>query len=193
MKLAPYDELNVIKERVLGTFASGLLDTREKRSEIGDILFEYLTWAYIYGVQDANESFGTDILSDGVQMVDAIYKQIDGKDFRDRIDQYVTDDGIDVNGVLRIAETEMTRDYNTGVYDTGKNIESATGRKVGKTWLTMKDQRVRETHDFLENVTVGLDEMFTTSDGDSAKCPGDFEKVENNAMCRCRIWIHPLD
>lgn len=193
MRYAPYDELNVIRERVSGTMSSGLLNVREKRNEIGDIVFEYLTWAYLYGVEDANEAFGTDILSEPLQMVDTIYKPIAGQDFRDRIDQYVNDDGtFDAEGILNVAETEMTRDYNTGVYDTGKSIESSTGRKVGKRWITMVDSRVRDTHKFLHGVVVGVDESFVTTDGDSAMAPGGFEKAENNVGCRCYIELSPL-
>ena len=192
MRYAPYDELNVIRERVSGTMSSGLLNVQEKRNEIGDIVFEYLTWAYLYGVEDANEAFGTDILSEPLQMVDTIYKTIDGQDFRDRIDKYVTEDGADIDSIVRIAETEMTRDYNTGVYDAGKSIESATGMKVGKKWITMMDGRVRDTHDFLHGVVVGIDEAFTTFDGDSAMAPGGFELPENNINCRCFITLSHL-
>jgi len=84
--------------------------------------------------------------------------------------------------ILRIAETEMTRIGN----------ESALGAAVkagatSKTWLTQLDDRVRDTHTYLESVTVPIDARFYTYDGDSAQAPGLFSKAENNVGCRCEL------
>ena len=51
----------------------------------------------------------------------------------------------------------------------------------------MRDDKVRETHDYLEGVEVDLASEFVTFDGDSAKFPGDFSRAENNVNCRCVI------
>lgn len=58
---------------------------------------------------------------------------------------------------------------------------------VEKVWATMEDERVRETHSFLDGVGVPLDTLFFTIDGDSARYPGDFTKAENNTNCRCTL------
>ena len=62
-------------------------------------------------------------------------------------------------------------------------------KTIYKQWRTMLDDRVRETHDFLEGATVPVDARFYTNDGDSARFPGDFMLVENNANCRCLIRL----
>jgi hypothetical protein len=49
------------------------------------------------------------------------------------------------------------------------------------------DDRVRDTHDPLEGVTVDWDEEFYTWDNDHAPYPGAFEKPENSVNCRC--WL----
>jgi hypothetical protein len=56
-----------------------------------------------------------------------------------------------------------------------------------KTWVTMMDDRVRDTHDYLEGETVGIGEDFYTYDGDHASAPGLFELAENNVNCRCEL------
>ena len=60
-------------------------------------------------------------------------------------------------------------------------------RVVEKVWATMEDERVRETHNFLDGVSVPLGTLFVAIDGDSARYPGDFTKAENNCGCRC--WL----
>lgn len=60
-------------------------------------------------------------------------------------------------------------------------------RVVEKVWATMEDERVRETHNFLDGVSVPLGTLFVAIDGDSARYPGDFTKAENNTNCRCTL------
>ena len=60
-------------------------------------------------------------------------------------------------------------------------------RVVEKVWATMEDERVRETHNFLDGVGVPLGTLFVAIDGDSARYPGDFAKAENNTNCRCTL------
>ena len=66
-------------------------------------------------------------------------------------------------------------------------MATETGRDVYKTWQTMQDDRVRETHDYLEGMTIPLKEKFKTLDMDEADAPGGFTLPENNVNCRC--WL----
>lgn len=87
-----------------------------------------------------------------------------------------------LDSIIRIAETETHRDSNEAALETAIN-----GGATTKTWLTMADDRVRDTHIYLENVTVGIDEDFYTYDGDHAPAPGLFSLPENNINCRCEL------
>ena len=84
--------------------------------------------------------------------------------------------------LTRIADTEMHRIANTAALDTAKRAGARS-----KTWVTMADERVRDTHSYLESETVGIDEDFYTYDGDHASAPGLFELAENNVNCRCEL------
>jgi hypothetical protein len=53
----------------------------------------------------------------------------------------------------------------------------------------MLDDRVRETHDYLEGVRVGIDDLFYTFDGDAAYAPGGFGDPSNNVNCRCYLTL----
>lgn len=110
----------------------------------------------------------------------SIFRKFDGKDFTDRVREYA--ELGNANEILRVVETDGNRVYNTGGIE-GARKEGATS----KTWNTMLDDRVRDTHDPLQGVTVGIDDKFVTWDGDEARFPGDFEDPSNNVRCRC--WL----
>ena len=77
---------------------------------------------------------------------------------------------------------DMTKKYTS--------IGMETARKAGaknKSWITMMDEKVRDTHQYLEGMTVGIDEDFYTYDGDHAPAPGLFEFPENSINCRCEL------
>lgn len=130
--------------------------------------------AYIYGVYDANTSVGTDFEPQSEKISRSVYKKIDGKTWEDRVREAKTKEELE-----RIVHTECYRDYNTGAYDT------ADGFATHKTWVTMGDDRVRDSHYYLDGLTVGIDEYFYTLDGDYALHPFGFLQPENNINCRC--------
>ena len=68
--------------------------------------------------------------------------------------------------------------------------QSSVGYGVTKNWYTVMDDKVRETHRYLEGASVSLDEEFWTFDGDHAAYPGGFTKAENNVNCRCTVELH---
>lgn len=53
----------------------------------------------------------------------------------------------------------------------------------------MMDDRVRDTHSYLEGMEVPYNARFYTYDGDSAEAPGMFSLPENNINCRCVVEI----
>jgi hypothetical protein len=53
----------------------------------------------------------------------------------------------------------------------------------------MQDDRVRDTHDYLEGMVVPFSSRFYTYDGDSADYPGGFTLPENNIGCRCVVEV----
>lgn len=162
----------------------------EDEDEFFDLVLFLLEEAYINGTHDAaeqiNDLVGYRALDDtfDVDRIDAVINKrlADGKNWRDRLREHF-DDGAEVETIMRVLESESERDANTGSLD--KARESGLG--LTKTWNTMLDDRVRETHSYLEGITVGLEDRFYTSDGDSAYSPGDFTLPENNANCRCYL------
>ncbi len=113
-----------------------------------------------------------------MRVVDA---RVADKNWRERVEEYFGSGGT-VDDIVRIAETEAHRIANTSALDAAKH-----GGAKNKTWSTVLDERVRSTHEYLEGMTVGIDEDFYTYDGDFASAPGLFTLASNNVNCRCEL------
>lgn len=174
-----WDELEIIRKDARLLF-NGKKPDKKRLEEFCDYLEFVLCLIYAYGWHDAEEIIGTVPFPVGLDNK-TVNLEIENKTFRDRITEDSTADE-----VLRIIETESHRDYNTGVYDAAKTSGIPGLRKQ---WFTAMDEKVRDTHRYLEGAVVGLDDAFYTFDGDSAMYPGGFSLPENNINCRCAVAI----
>ena len=148
--------------------------------EIYEFLEDLEILAYIAGYSAANEMLDTELEPNADELEKSIYTTIDGFDFRDRLRQHINDGNY--SGIITLANTEAERNYNNAVLEAG-----IKGGAKFKTWHTMSDDKVRDTHSYLEGMTVGINEDFYTFDNDHAPYPGGFSSIENNANCRCFI------
>lgn len=184
--LASFDEIHRGTVRYTeAVMADTRLSRKEKREAVCDFLLDYLIDAYLLGLQTGSDFLGFETEADISKMRSAIEKKIAGKNFRDRADDHIQENSPE--RMAQLAESEFHRVFNAAEMDAARKYEKDTGNPVYKTWRTVGDTRVRETHDYIENVRVRLDEKFYTFDGDSALQPGGFETAENNAGCRC--WL----
>ena len=181
--ILPFDELNAFIERLRTRYADGQLPQGNKAEEedIIDELLDLFLLAYAQG----NSVTNANLSSDWMPAVDDVMKVIDakvaGKTWRERAEEYFANGG-SVDDLIRIAETETHRDANESALNTARRA----GAKA-KTWVTMADEKVRDTHQYLELMTVDIDEDFYTYDGDHASAPGMFELAQNNVNCRCEL------
>lgn len=177
--LADFDELNLIRHeaQVLWT---GRPPDRKKREEFCDWLEFVLCHVYAWGWEGVEDVIGkVRVMWNGD--LETVNLEIAGETFRDRVLDADT-----AEEVLRIIDTEAHRDFNTGAF----NCAKASGKDgLKKRWETMQDDRVRDAHDYLQGVTVGLDDLFYTYTGDSALYPGGFGVPELDINCRCSISI----
>ena len=193
MNLMPYDELNTFKAMVT-EYKTEPLTNDEKarlRLDIEDYIEFLLIEAYVYGNVQAMQDLGLlDLdpkdLIDEDEMKRVINEKIANKTFKQRIEEYLDDENSTIEDFQRVAETDATRVYNTGVVDGGK----ASGvQGVMKQWITMDDSRVRSTHEYLQGMVVPLNEDFYTYDGDHARAPGLFSDPANSINCRCSLRL----
>lgn len=193
MNLMPFDELNTFKAMVTEYKTQPLaLSEKEKlRDDIWDYIEYLLFEAYVYGNVQAMDDLGLldrdpQDLIDRDEMERVINEPIAGKTYHDRIREYLDAEDSTIEDFVRVAETDATRVYNAGVVD-GGNASGVQG--VRKQWITMEDEKVRSTHEYLQSMTVPLDADFYTWDGDHARAPGLFTLPENNINCRCTLQL----
>lgn len=136
---------------------------------------------YEAGWEDAEDVVG-DVNVEWNGDLDSVYQEIDGKTFVDRILESESEEDI-----LRIIDTESHRNYNEGVYNAAK----ASGKegRIRKRWRTMRDSKVRDSHQYLEGVTVDLNDYFYTASGAMALFPGEFGEPDEDINCRCFIEL----
>lgn len=178
--ILPMDELNRLDEEIRQRFGDARLeDHKEEKEDIIDELLDLFLLAYAMGNSVTRENLSSSYepsLDDVMGVVDA---KVAGKTWRERVEEYFSSGGTGAD-IARIADTETHRIANTAALDTARYA----GAK-NKTWVTMMDDRVRDSHDYLLGQTVGIDEDFYTWDGAHAPAPGMFGIPEEDCNCRC--------
>lgn len=187
--LLEFDRIHKLSEYTIALYSN----SENKRQEVKDDFLDFLIFAYSFGTAEAYKLLGVEKKEPKKdKMYDAIYKNIAGKNFEQRVDDEIDHDG----ELMRLIDSEFHRVYNTALFDTADDInndpQSGKAGLIMKTWITMGDDRVRDTHDYLEGTTIPLDERFYTYDDDSARYPGDFTLASNNCLCRCSISFSTL-
>ena len=193
MNLMPFDEINTFRQMVTDykTEPHTLFEKEKLREDIEEYIEFLLIEAYTYGNVQAMYDLGLldqdpNALIDADEMYEEINKPIAGKTYLVRITEYLDDEDSSIEDFVRVAETDSTRVYNAGVENGGKHSGIPN---VHKMWVTMDDDRVRDTHDYLEGMQVPVGADFYTFDNDHAPAPGLFSLPENNCNCRCTLRL----
>lgn len=211
--LLKFDEVEqACKETYNNLFATGGVPEEPKEKEeflkeAEDSILDLLIMAYVFGCDQAGDDLGIIPEPDEEKTQKALDLKIDGKTYVDRLREAVIgvsknekaeeqaeekekrpDNRTPEEKIETIMETEAHRMYGAGGYDMATDVPN-----VSKTWVDHGDDRVRESHKYINGLTVELNERFYTLDGDSALYPGDFTLPQNNVGCRCIIRYGYLD
>lgn len=171
---AVFDELDVISEQI----AAGGMSVEEAKRRFRDCLWD----AYVEGhaiavwIMEGEEEEELN----GLEARLATFQMYGDRDIYDRLEDHMLDGNADA--IRELVVSEGHRVFNAAMYDVGQNHP-----EYEKVWLTMRDDRVRDTHRYLEGTAAPMDGVFYTYDGDEARYPGDFSDPNNNANCRCVI------
>lgn len=93
-----------------------------------------------------------------------------------------------MNSVIRNAITMTNRAENQARFDANEQISEDFGVKRYKTWITVGDERVRESHEGLDGMTIPIDEPFPNGLMYPCDPSGAPEEV-----CNCRCWLDYSD
>ncbi|MBR2493268.1 MAG: hypothetical protein IKB64_07420 [Paludibacteraceae bacterium] len=174
--LSSFDELN--------TMVQGMRETMNL-SEFLDNAEDILIAAYKRGREDVlamlDYSFAYDL--DISKLRTALNEVKGGMTYVNRI--ILGFENYSLKEMQRLMSAEYHRMYNLGAYEVVEEIQRTDNVAILKEWHTVGDEKVRDTHRYLEGYKVPIEEFFYTFDGDKALYPGGFEKPENNIGCRC--------
>lgn len=172
--LLAFDEINRLGEQ----YVKELPGTYE---EFENQIVMRLIDAYLEGYAAVGYMLNDDIerQPDMLTIIDVVTAEIAGQTVLDRLRAYYIEN--DIESIRAVLNTEYHRLYVEGSEARANSVEG----NITKTWVTVIDNRRRETHKYLEGVTIPLNTEFYTFDGDSARAPGLFSKAENNVGCRC--------
>ena len=122
---------------------------------------------------------------DAIARNEAIYSEVGGKTFADRLKEYDLDEY--ETRLAALLETDGHRIRSEGTLAAGQVMHDA-GLTVTKTWRGVYDEKERDAHLALEGVTVPYDGYFEV-DGYRAKAPGLFGVAELDCNCRCELTL----
>lgn len=175
--LPKFDELNNLQSQIEKLVTETY---KPKMPDLIDTVLDFLIAAMLFGMDYANKSLGTNKKLSADKVDEIINKRVANETWKQRITEYYKTG--DFSYFPTLLDTESKRVFNETAFETAK-LNGATF----KTWQTKEDLRVRDTHIFLQGVTIPIDDKFYTTDGDSAFQPFGFEKAENNINCRCYL------
>ena len=176
----PFDELNILETTIGAIKEADPEELKRNRDYYIDEITDFFVLSYVYGSNEAGRQLYAEIMPDIEDIQKALEKRIDGKDYKDRLNEYF-DSGTSAD-INRVLETDMHRIFNTGLWDTA--IKNGA---THKTWQTMNDERVRDTHQYLQGVTIPIEAEFYSFRGGKTMYPGQWGIAEED--CNCRCWV----
>lgn len=178
----------IIEDRYLQTFDeihNITTDVRDLSTE--DEFLDWVESVLILGYRDGMDSTAEmlDMVIDTTDLpLDKLDKAlnlvIDGKTYRDRIHDY-WESGTDAE-IERVVSTEYHRMFNTAAYSEAQDLGATR-----KTWNCMGLPTSRDTHKYLDGMTIPMSDAFYTYNGHSAMYPHAFEEPSEDINCLC--WL----
>ena len=183
--IAKFDEINAISKQMYDDYISGQKTESEIESDFEDFLLYAYSIGFLMGAEDIGAS--KDQLASPIsqQVIDAVDRKFEGITAKQRLkDHLLNRDG--ASTIERLMKTEWHRMTNEGINGFGNFYGK---QNMTKRWVTMLDDKVRDTHDYLEGTEVPFNEDFYTYNGDHAPFPGMFGVPEEDVNCRCIVEL----
>ena len=177
MDLLPFDAINRLESELPIYFENGVIRSKVDLDDIIEDMFGVFLLSYMRGNNLTNPDHKPTLKT----IMQTIDDDVAGKTWRERMKDHFAEGGT-IEDVKRIIETEAHRDANTAAYEAAK-----AGGCTTKTWHTMGDDRVRDTHVYLDGVTIPIDAEFYSFRGGHTMFPGQWGIPEEDCGCRC--WL----
>lgn len=181
MYLLPLDELNNFRYALPTHFENGVIRSKEDEDEVFEELIDLFILSFTRGQAAANQMLVSDVSASFDEANSVINREVAGKTWRERVTDYFANGGTEAD-IARIAETEANRITNEAAYKTAQAAGATT-----KTWNCMMLPTSRDTHRYLDGVTVPLNAEFYSYKGNSTQFPCEWGVAEEDVNCLC--WL----
>ena len=181
MNPLPFDELNAFKDTLPIHFENGKIRSAQDKEDIIDEMLDLFLLATANGSAAANEDLGTDYHIGTKTATDIIDRDIAGKTWRERVQEYFENGGTEAD-ITRIAETEAHRDSNEAAFITAK--QAGATKKV---WHCLMLPTSRDSHIYLDGVSAPIDGLFYSINGGATQFPSEWGIPEEDCGCLC--WL----
>ncbi len=212
-ELRKYNRLRNFDDIVLASIATNsALNKKAIRKILNDVVdktekesFEVINGSTDYVIRPIRRTFDTKAL---------VSKEVAGKAWGDRLKHHTDNFMYDVHGIVRqglergdtyttiarelkkkygkeikreitLVRTESRRIQEFTKFETMKEVDKQV--ELVKVWHTMKDEAVRNSHQAMEGVEVGIDEEFVLPSGITTLTPTGSGYPEEDCNCRCYL------
>lgn len=179
MKYFPFDDINILENGIEEQFAPGS-GRKPRKEDLIDEVTDLFVMTYFFGTRDVSEQMGENVEPSVEDARAVIEERFDDKNYIDRLNDYY-ENGTAAD-IKRVIDTDAHRIYNAALYDGAKKLGATY-----KTWNTMQDPKVRDSHEFLEGSTIPIDAEFYSYNGHHTYYPGQWGIAEEDVNCRC--WV----
>ena len=176
--LMPFDAISALTAKGEALKSPDRATKKEEVDKYIDEVTDLFVMAYVFGNAELNMELGSGVQPDAQEMRAVIEERFDGKDYRDRIREYM-ENGTAYD-IQRVLETDAHRVYNAAKF-TGAKKAGATQ----KTWNCMMLPTSRDSHVYLDGVTIPMDAEFYSINGGKTLYPGQWGIAEEDCNCLC--------
>ena len=180
MTLFPFDEINALKTSLQEAKSADTEAIRQRMGDYIDEVTDLFVMTYFLGWSEIAEQFGLEGEPDIEKARAVIEERFDGKDYKDRLSEYLisgTDYDID-----RVIDTDTGR-----IYEAAKYAAAVESGATEKTWNCMMLPTSRDTHVYLDGVTIPIDAEFYSFKGGSTLYPRQWGIAEEDCGCLCTL------
>lgn len=178
--MMPFDEISALTAEADRLKSPDRATKKDEVDKYIDEVTDLFVTSYVFGTNELNDELGTNIEPDLTEMRAVIEEKFDDKDYRDRIREYM--ESGTAYDIKRVVETDAHRIFNAALF-TGAKKAGATK----KTWNCMMLPTSRDSHIYLDGVTIPIDAEFYSINGGSTLYPGQWGIAEEDCNCVCTL------
>lgn len=176
----PFDEINALKQRLQDAKQADTAAFERSKGKYIDEVTDLLLMAYFYGQTDVMDQLGATLPMSERRVRAVLEQPVAGKTYKERLSEYIEQGNL--GDIDRVIETETHRVYNQAAFEAAREAGATM-----KTWNCMMLPTSRDSHVYLNDVTIPMDAAFYSINGGTTMFPGQWGIAEEDVNCLCTL------